>query len=773
MKKPARSTSIAYDYILFSVTIFLSIVLISSGFWFMTYRDELQRKHERLPVQATQIDAIFSDGIDYIAKYAEFIGERIAEHDPKDLRFIAEQIGGRSSNQPQEYNLYIATVFDWTTPDRQLRVSSKAGILKEPFDMSDRDYLQRTPLYPWTLQVSAPRYGGLSHQWIIPAGLGITDKSNRFLGTITLGVAVDGVAKRIAQGMRQENDIRYLIVSSDMNIAIDSAMDSATPLNKLPTAPAMLDKSSYLETPISYNGVEYSYVRKLTKYPYAILIGHSPTMAAEVFNRVFLSRMTGMVAIGGIAILMLYLLRRRLVRPVERLASAAEQISRGEAARIRYSGIREIDSLSAQLKKIESYIQAERQATEQLEQKTEQLEAANVEALAARDAAVKAAQAKTEFLANMSHELRTPMNAIVGLTNILLMKEFPPEQRREYIKTMQLSSHQLMQLINDLLDITKFETPHIELESIPFTPEELIDEVFTMQGLRASEKGILLTKGEQKNANTTLLGDPLRIRQVLMNLVSNAIKFTEKGMVIVSTQCRPGQQNGYMDVTVAVQDTGIGIPKEKLGLIFEKFTQADSSITRQYGGTGLGLSISKTLMELMGGTIQVDSKEGHGSCFTITVSLPKYAGDPVFKPAKNAMEDHPHKNTICHVLIVEDNKENILVAASLLESFGYTYEVANNGLEAVAELKRNGKKYDLILMDVQMPDMDGFEATRWIRNQEHYINPDIPIIGMTAYALAGDKERCLDAGMNAYIAKPFGQRELADVIAHYNKAKLH
>ncbi len=380
----------------------------------------------------------------------------------------------------------------------------------------------------------------------------------------------------------------------------------------------------------------------------------------------------------------------------------------------------------------------------------------------AKNRAEAASRTKSEFLAMMSHEIRTPMNAVMGLSNILAQSELSGRQR-EIVATLQSSADALLALINDLLDISRIEANQVILERIPVDFSSLIREVAGTLEMQAAAKGIRIALDMGGLEHQEFLGDRTRIRQILLNLCSNAVKFTDAGQVTVSLRARP--ENGMHALLISVADTGIGIPREKLGLIFEKFVQADQSITRRFGGTGLGLAISRSLAELMGGNIAVESHVGAGSTFTLNLKLeacapapqaPAFEQAPAFSPAVPSGA----------VLLVEDYPANVVVAGLLLESLGYAYEVAASGTEALALLQSPGKRFAVILMDVQMHGMDGFEATRQVRKLEqqgrllkHYI------IGVTAHAMAGDREHCLKAGMNEYISKPIHADELAAKLA--------
>ena len=383
---------------------------------------------------------------------------------------------------------------------------------------------------------------------------------------------------------------------------------------------------------------------------------------------------------------------------------------------------------------------------------------------AALEKAEAASSAKTEFLANMSHEIRTPMNAIIGLSYILAGEKLTPRQS-EFVNTLQMSAESLLDLINDLLDISKIEARTVELEEIPFDLLSVIEDVISMMNVKASEKNLVFSVDAECLKNRTYLGDPTRIRQIILNLCSNAIKFTEIGGVCIEVACEKTHDSLQEIAVISVKDTGIGIETSQIASIFEKFIQADTSINRRYGGTGLGLAITKSLVTLMGGDINVESLPGSGSTFIVRLPL-KLSAPPVDIPECNPemSPDILRPELKKKVLLVEDYAPNVLVAGTFIEEFGYDWDSAKTGGEAVEKVKAGG--FSAVLMDVQMFGMNGLEATQKIREHEasHKLKR-IPIIGMTAHALAGDRERCLKAGMDDYISKPFDPDELQEKLA--------
>ncbi|MEO5371746.1 MAG: PAS domain S-box protein [Magnetococcus sp. DMHC-1] len=380
----------------------------------------------------------------------------------------------------------------------------------------------------------------------------------------------------------------------------------------------------------------------------------------------------------------------------------------------------------------------------------------------AREAADQANRMKGDFLANMSHEIRTPMNAIMGMTHLALQTHLTDKQR-EYLKKIQYSSRNLLGIINDILDFSKIDAGKLTMENIVFRLDEVLDHLAGMLGVKAEEKKLALHISCPDSVPNRLVGDPLRLGQILINLGNNAVKFTEQGQILIAVE-QPDTADQKVQLRFTVQDTGIGMTREQQTRLFQPFIQADTSTTRRYGGTGLGLSICKRLVSLMGGDIQVASQPGIGSTFHFTAwfGCAPPTADTADKPAPRQFPksgrcpartrdgEAIHGILGAHVLLVEDNPLNQQVATELLEANGLFVTLARNGTESLQHIEK--QQFDLVLLDIQMPDMDGYTVAR--RMRQHPQCKTLPILAMTAHAMAGDREKCLAAGMDDHIAKP-------------------
>jgi signal transduction histidine kinase/ActR/RegA family two-component response regulator len=392
----------------------------------------------------------------------------------------------------------------------------------------------------------------------------------------------------------------------------------------------------------------------------------------------------------------------------------------------------------------------------------------------AKEAAEAANRAKSAFLANMSHEIRTPMTAILGFADLLMSPNVAAEEHREYLETIRKNGNALLELIGNILDLSKIEAEKLSLDLVDCSAPDIIRDVLATAQVRSREKGLALGVHYDFPLPEAIRTDPVRLRQILMNLVGNAIKFTDEGSVRITVGCLP-QGDGSLRMRFAVSDTGIGIGPERVAELFQPFMQVDSSSARRYGGTGLGLAISRRLASMLGGEIQVVSEPGRGSTFTLTLDLPPRpdvrmlsALPGVLEAAKELVAENPKAPLHGRVLLAEDAPDIQRVICHLLKKMSLEVDVAENGRVACEKAVQSadaGAPFDVILTDIQMPEMDGYEAVRWLRTHGWRG----PVIALTAHAMVGDREKCLDAGCDDYITKPVTMADLRRVLTQYLK----
>lgn len=481
--------------------------------------------------------------------------------------------------------------------------------------------------------------------------------------------------------------------------------------------------------------------------------------------------LTELVRSAALALVLLVGVRQLVLRPLQQVSRYAGELSLDHLdqplhlERPRHDGPDEIDVLAGAINDMRASLLEQVETRQAMERQAQQL-------AVEKEAAELASAAKGEFLANVSHEIRTPMNAIIGMADLTLHSGLP-EPQRGYIQRVRSSADLLMGILNDILDFSKIEAGKLDIDTVDFDLDDVVRSVSEIVGVRAREQSLILSSEVASDVPSRLRGDPLRLQQVLLNLMGNAVKFTARGRVAlrvdtVASVGASGESGQGLRLRFMVQDTGLGMTADQMSRLFQPFTQADASTSRRFGGTGLGLAISRQLVERMGGRIDVASEPGHGSTFWVELPFGVVAEAPTSMPTATVTRlmslpgaaDHPELAGL-RVLLVEDNEVNQELAVALLERVGIQVTLAGDGQQALACLKAG--EFDCVLMDCQMPEMDGYTATRLMREQPEWSR--VPVIAMTANAMSGEREKVLEAGMNDHVPKPVPVGELYRKIA--------
>lgn len=623
-----KKRSLSRDYFWFVSAIALTVIALSIWFSWLVYHAQQKEMERKLLFESNRAERTLQESFGYFTHLATFLGSKIANTKAKDYNHIWSLLKDKSTMDSIADNLFSWTFFDWINAEGKLLVNTRHGVWQgdDWKDVSFRSYVKASREIPWVLHFSDPDIGIASGEWIIPAGVGVTDKKRHFLGTISAGFNIAKLSRKV-EGSLGEEGIHFVILTQEGKVVLQSLKNGLDPKGKdfVPMVKG-IDfinvPSGYLHKPLVLQGVEYSYYRQLKGYPFILVMGYSKDKINQYYTEVLLPRITSFVVIGSISLLLLFMLRQIIVKPIVLLSQAADKVAHGDLnVVVPQHGIYEIGNLAKQLENVVKYIEDLRQVSEELAKESEAAQSAN--------------RAKAGFLACMSHELRTPLNAVIAFSEILKEEMFGPlgnQKYKGYARDIFNSGRHLLAIINNILDLSKAEAGILTLQREEVDIASVIQQCLRTVSASAF-KGKVTLSVDVSPALPHVLMDYLRLKQIITNLLSNAVKFTLVGGKVTIKAFAPYLDETKADVFITVEDTGIGMQPSDIPKAIKKFGQLDIGLNRKFEGTGLGLPLASKLVELHQGAMEIHSNLGKGT--KVILMFPE---QPIVRTKKKLLE---------------------------------------------------------------------------------------------------------------------------------------
>ena len=745
--------SIANDYFYAACTCGIIITILSIVFSIQIYFSGKKELYSNILNASYIAELVMSESFNYSEELAKFVGFQIIDN-PSDNERISKILNGSILTSQAAKNVFSYTIFDWSNAEKEIFISGPYGILKQPKDISFRNYAKEAKKHPWKLYFDNPDYGIPSGKYILPAGMGITSRAGEFLGILSMGFSPSSLKEMLERKIQNIN-INFVILSKDMKLLFKSDNAYLPSNEQLKSILSEKESSRYLDNEIENTSTKYVYYKKFSQYPFNILIGYDKEKLKDKLYGAIFWRLIELFLIGIVVLSFLMLTRKKLLLPILKLSELSKQISSGSLPSVipKFSSF-EMNILAAQLSKILDYANKLTSANSDLENKVQER---TIELQ-------KALRVKTDFLNNMSHEIRTPLQGFMGISEGLDLNwsMYSDSQKHKYIHEIAINAKRLASLVGNLLDLAKFNEGKVILDfskiDLKQSIQNMIDESNT---LYLNNKQIDFIFNPISTDKLDVMGDDERISQVLRNLFINAIKFSPNhGKIIIKTldDVLIYNKNKIEAIHFSIADQGVGIPEDELESIFDLFVQSSRTRTRA-GGTGLGLSICRDIIASHNGKIWAENAVEGGAILHFIIPKEQLEQESI-----NRKEVDRKINTI---LVIDDEESILSVMEIILTSNNYNVLKASGGIEGLKLVKEYENKIDLIFLDLMMPDIYGINVLERIKENKESKN--IPIIIQSGTSDRKEIQKCFDLGAEAFLAKPYNSVEVLEKIKEMHK----